>query len=294
MAKKNATIPLFALYGEDDWVENVGFVHCEDIAKRSSSLGWRIDAHRHAQLFQFLIIEKGHVTFWLDDQCFDTSERCVIWIPPGTVHRFEFLPNTKGRVISLTEDVVSQHTRGQFNSNLLQPLNYADCFFYTDHSDDFKQLIQLASSLEQELSRSEQGQALVAHSLIQIMLVNIYRRKKTEEKNNNNETHHLWWGFKRLLDQHYREHLSVADFAERLLITPSKLNRLSKAMSQQSIKFHTQQRLIVESKRKLLFTRQSIDEITYDLGFKDAGYFCRFFKKMTGMTPSQFREQHAQ
>ncbi|MGI1678862.1 MAG: helix-turn-helix domain-containing protein [Cellvibrionaceae bacterium] len=288
------TIPLFALYGENDWVENLGFIHCEDIAKRSSSLGWNISAHRHAQLFQFLVIEKGHTGFWLDDRHFDTSDQCVIWIPPGVVHSFDFLPGTLGRVISFTEDLLLNQTDSIIRTLFSQSLNTPDCIIYSAKSAEFKQLKLLASQLEQELERIQLGQTLMAQSFVNAMLINIYRRQEELGRLQGNNTNTLWWEFKRLLDKHYREHLSVTEFADLLSITPSKLNRLSKQLSQKSVKFHTQQRLLTESKRKLLFTRQSIDEITYELGFKDPGYFCRFFKKNIAMTPGEFREKHLQ
>ncbi|MGH1471463.1 MAG: helix-turn-helix domain-containing protein [Cellvibrionaceae bacterium] len=287
-------IPLFALYGEDDWVDNLGFVHCEDIAKRSSSLGWSISAHRHAQLYQFLVVEKGHASFWLDDQHFDTSDQCVIWIPPGVVHSFDFLPSTLGRVISFTEELLLNQTDSRIRHLFSQSLNTADCIHYSPTSFEFKQLTLLANELEHELKRIQFGQALMAQTVVNAMLINIYRRQEELGRLQSSNTNTLWWEFKRLLDEHYRKHLSVKEFADLLSITPSKLNRLSKQLSQKSVKFHAQHRLLTESKRKLLFTRQSIDEITYELGFKDPGYFCRFFKKHIEMTPSEFREQHSQ
>lgn len=46
---------------------------------------------------------------------------------------------------------------------------------------------------------------------------------------------------------------------------------------------------LVESKRKIAFTDKNIQEISYEMGYKDAAYFNRVFKKTTGNTPSEFR-----
>ncbi len=46
---------------------------------------------------------------------------------------------------------------------------------------------------------------------------------------------------------------------------------------------------LVESKRKIAFTDKNIQEISYEMGFKDAAYFNKVFKKSTGTTPSEFR-----
>ncbi|MGB3383878.1 MAG: helix-turn-helix domain-containing protein [Marinomonas sp.] len=47
--------------------------------------------------------------------------------------------------------------------------------------------------------------------------------------------------------------------------------------------------MLLEAKRQLLYTSQSIEEIAYNLGFKDPAYFSRFFKKNTGYPPGRFR-----
>ena len=50
------------------------------------------------------------------------------------------------------------------------------------------------------------------------------------------------------------------------------------------------QRLLVEAKRQLIFTGQSVSEIAYSLNFSDPSYFSRFFRKYSGQTPQQFRD----
>ena len=53
---------------------------------------------------------------------------------------------------------------------------------------------------------------------------------------------------------------------------------------------HQQQ--VTEAKRSLVYTGMSINEIAYELGFKDPAYFSRFFSKMTGQQASQFRKEY--
>jgi len=53
-----------------------------------------------------------------------------------------------------------------------------------------------------------------------------------------------------------------------------------------------QERLLLEAKRRLVFTRGSVEELAFDLGFKDPAYFSRFFKKLTNHTPAAYRISH--
>jgi len=49
-------------------------------------------------------------------------------------------------------------------------------------------------------------------------------------------------------------------------------------------------RIALEAKRLIHFTEKQNQEIAYELGFNDPAHFSRFFKKMTQMTPSEYRE----
>ncbi|RYD96416.1 MAG: AraC family transcriptional regulator, partial [Sphingobacteriales bacterium] len=52
---------------------------------------------------------------------------------------------------------------------------------------------------------------------------------------------------------------------------------------------HIHDRLVLEARRLLFLTNDSLKEIAYGLGFSDASYFNRFFKRETGTTPADYR-----
>ncbi|VFS83347.1 L-rhamnose operon regulatory protein rhaS [Kluyvera cryocrescens] len=51
------------------------------------------------------------------------------------------------------------------------------------------------------------------------------------------------------------------------------------------------QRLLLEAKRSLLYTSMTVSQISDYLGFSDATYFSRFFRRATGFSPRDFREK---
>lgn len=52
------------------------------------------------------------------------------------------------------------------------------------------------------------------------------------------------------------------------------------------------ERVILEAKRFLIFGKQSVSEIAFELHFEDSTYFWKFFKKYVSISPKSFREQH--
>ena len=54
-----------------------------------------------------------------------------------------------------------------------------------------------------------------------------------------------------------------------------------------------QSRVLLEARRKPIYTAMPVSQLTYELGFSDPAYFTRFFRKLSGVTPAAFRMQGA-
>ena len=97
--------------------------------------------------------------------------------------------------------------------------------------------------------------------------------------------------FNMLIDEFFSEQKSVAFYAEQLHITANYLNILCKKHLKISATRLIQQRVWVEAKRLLQGTDHSVKEIAFEVGFADPAYFSNFFKSLSGVSPSQFRQK---
>ena len=96
--------------------------------------------------------------------------------------------------------------------------------------------------------------------------------------------------FEFLVDKMYIDTKNVGDYADELSITPNYLTTTVKKMTGKSAKDIIQERLLVESKNLLKFSGLDVGEIAYRLNFQEPTHFTRFFKKLSGVTPNQFRQ----
>jgi AraC-like DNA-binding protein len=73
-------------------------------------------------------------------------------------------------------------------------------------------------------------------------------------------------------------------------LSPKQLYAICQAVLQKSITDIIQDRLMLEAKRLLVHTDFTISQIAAQLNYTDNSYFNRFFKKIAGLTPKQFRK----
>jgi AraC family transcriptional activator of pobA len=97
--------------------------------------------------------------------------------------------------------------------------------------------------------------------------------------------------FHALIDEQYKELHDVAGYADQLFISAGHLGEVIKQQSGKTAIEHIHERLILEARRLLFHTEYSIKEIAWQLGFEDASYFNRFFKRLNSETPLHYRRQ---
>ena len=95
--------------------------------------------------------------------------------------------------------------------------------------------------------------------------------------------------FVSLVSQHFREHRETAFYADQLCLASHYLSSLIKEASGESPSVWITRAVISEAKVHLKQSEKTILQISEELGFPNAPFFCRYFKRETGMTPSEYR-----
>jgi AraC family transcriptional regulator, transcriptional activator of pobA len=161
---------------------------------------------------------------------------------------------------------------------------------YLDLKPELQQIfLQLTSLISTELQQPEPSQAILSRYLF--ILLNYLLRECHVQIAQLTPARHSERLFRlsSLIEEHYQQHKPVSFYAEALDITPKHLNSLCRQYLHTTVADMQNARLLLESKRLLYFSSLSVKEIAYQLGFEDDSYFVRFFRRMTGTTPLQFR-----
>lgn len=96
--------------------------------------------------------------------------------------------------------------------------------------------------------------------------------------------------FNVFVETHFRTKHQVSDYAEMLFKSPKTLSNLFKKYNDKTPLTVINERIILEAKRLLLYSEKTAEEISYELGYKEASHFSKFFKKKVGKSPIEFKK----
>jgi AraC family transcriptional activator of pobA len=283
--------PLFGLYGESQSQALIDGLHIESIAQRSQLYDWEITPHRHEDFLQILYIDSGSGTALLGLERQEIQSPCIMLVPRLIPHGFRFEKDVHGWVITLHHIQLQQLLT--FESNAQENLQSAIQIHLSRKSDDWLRISGIMDQLQDEFTNSKSWRNSMITNHLLSLFIHIFRqlpKNNFEDQKGNRASLHVE-RFKRSLDQSFREHRPITEYAQELGITHTQLNRVCKDVLGKTALEVIHNRIITEAQRDLTYSNLAIKEIAYTLGFEDEAYFTRFFKRMHQISPSQFRQK---
>lgn len=160
-----------------------------------------------------------------------------------------------------------------------------------DQSKDIQNIIrEIQSEMKDEDSNTEEMLRILL-KLIILKSTRIWKQQHLLSENNQQSDVQFLRKFSKLVEQHYKTHHTVADYAGMLFLTPKNLSKKIGLLSKDTPNDIIKNRIILESKRLLAHTAMTVKEIAFSLNYEDDAYFIRFFTKNTGISPLSFRKQ---
>ncbi|MCP1199523.1 helix-turn-helix domain-containing protein [Notoacmeibacter sp. MSK16QG-6] len=152
-------------------------------------------------------------------------------------------------------------------------------------------LASLVSQLDEMISANEARKSDSIRLAIALVLVEVHRHAMPPDQLlRQSAPRTIVNRFHALVQRHFREHWSVQDYAKDIGVSRDRLNTAVRRASGQSPLQIIHAATLEEAKRLLAGSGMQTTEIAFALGFSDASYFSRFFRRMTGHTPAKFRQ----
>lgn len=151
------------------------------------------------------------------------------------------------------------------------------------------------SMIQEEFETRDHIQGEMLRVMLKRLLIKSTRlvEKMQELQNLPNSQMELLRKYHILVEQHFREKHQVTEYANLLFKSPKTISNIFNKAGSASPLAIINDRIILEAKRLLLFSNKTAEQICYELGFKEAGHFSKYFKSHCGLPPVEFRESRS-
>ena len=238
---------------------------------------------------QLMLALKGTFKLNIDFENVEFNAPALIYIFPEEVHHIIEVKDPAGWMISFDPSLVSKE--------LLQLLeNKINNIFLLQRESYFcQQLVILMDLIEKiQLQNTNNYTQKSIHSLLNGLLNLIGGELVSNlslDKSTENRSIFIKETFIKLTKEHFKTWKQPAQYASALSISVAHLNDTVKSLTGSPVSLHIQEVSIMEAKRLLYFTDNSVKEIAYQVGYEEPVYFGKLFKKITSLTPLEFRKK---
>lgn len=268
----------FKYYNEDIWLFDF---HC-------------IDWHWHSEV-EFVFIEKGTAEFLVGSGRYVLTEGMGIFINSQVIHRFEASESVIIPNIVFSPSLLSAEDSLIYRK-YIQPLldSSIECLIFSPEVPWQKEVLKNLLSVFDAQNTERIGEIKTVELLLKIWET-VYENANISESipvaKAAAHTQAQLQIMMQYIHKNYSEHITLADIAQTVSVSKSSaLNIFNKYLRISPVNYLINYRLKCAAKL-LASTDSNIYTIASNTGFENTGYFCRSFKELFGVTPSEYRKK---
>ena len=238
-------------------------------------------------------IKEGKGTYNIDFKSYDFDENVLFFLSPGQVFSVDSEKIKEAYKLTFIRDFycIQAHDKEVACNGVLFN-NVYETPFVKPCENDIKKLSFILESLIEEFNNTETAQYDMLQTYLKQFIIHSVRIQKEHYPIKTDVESRLFKDFSVLVEQNYKTEHSVTDYANRLGVSPKSLTKNFQKVGATTPSNFIKNRIILEAKRQLIYSNESVKQIAYDLGFNDSAYFTRFFTKATSKSPLQFKKDY--
>ncbi|MGG4132177.1 helix-turn-helix transcriptional regulator [Paenibacillus illinoisensis] len=245
------------------------------------------------EFYMLVCVTEGECKQWIDFQPITCKAGTLLVVSPNQVHNFGHDENWEGWIILFRSEFLIPDTSTINEQKLALDIERLPKISNLTASE-LSRVVELIQRMAEDATiegMEEDVIMLLRYQLYTCMIwLNMLNKHKQDQNHTSSLISQRFTNFQKLLEKHFFEWNHVNDYASVLQCTEKTLSRATMESAGISAKAYITARILLEAKRLLVHTDQTISEISNKLNFKEATHFSKFFKRETGCTPSEFRQ----
>ena len=261
------------------------------IRKNFDAVSINEQPHRHA-FHEFLYIKNGSGQHEIDGVTYNLKGNTFYIISKGKVHNFLVAKDLEGTLIRFQDNILPavQSLNEGYYHNLLFAISQQDAVAIQPPDSPLIELLLVRMQSEYDVQSGKLlDLSLIQHLLYPLLI--LLHRYVAETPNLRDFQQNQYSEFINLLERSFKQYHGLDFYAQELGVSKRKLSAICQQKTGKTAKKIINERVLTEAKRLMKYTALPLKEIADRLGFKDLGYFCRYFKKRAGVRPSEYKEQ---
>jgi AraC family transcriptional regulator, transcriptional activator of pobA len=249
--------------------------------------------------FSFLLITNGKSSYVIDKQEFDLGKNSFYFTLPGHLKSFKIEFPLEGYLVTFTESFFKQHYSGDFFQTYPFLLNESTPVMKLSN-EIVVEMTQLFETMLQEYNGQSLFKKDILFNHLSILLLKTKELLQSHQVNikSSGRSMELVNQFKTILNTNFKDLilnksdkiLSIKEIGNILHVHPNYLTNVIKEETGKSASDWIHDRTLAETQSLLKNSQKSISEISIIFGFTDSTHFAKFFKKMAGISPSEYRK----
>ena len=248
--------------------------------------------HR-AEFYQIFWFHEGSPMHIVDFRPIKIKPNSLLFINKSSVQLFDTKTNFKGKAILFTDNF---YCKTKLDAQFLGSTILFNDLLSVSQIEISGSIIETTIRRLETESRNpkDEYQADIIRNDLRNLLLHSERERKKQgfielEKDIDLEYALI---LKDLLKNNLVKHKNVGFYANKMNISAKRLNQTTSKIFGKTPKNIIDERIMLESKRLLAHTNESVKEIAYSLGFEEPTNFIKYFKRHMGKTPVEFRENY--
>ena len=247
--------------------------------------GVRVTApHKHNSYFEIIYLSSGSGFHYIDSQAYEILPDSVFFVRKEQMHYWALTSEPEGYVAIIKKGFIDQSIDKEISRLLLQLSRNA--VLQLKNAAALNKIFQL---LVDEVDVADHLSHTVVEGLLKALLGKIQSEGELLPAGKKQDGNGLCYQFREILSQEKQLKNSVAHYAGKLNTSPQNLNLACKKEMNTSASVVLSEFIINEAKRLLIYTDNTVAEISFNLSFNDASHFVKYFKRFTGFTPQNYR-----
>ncbi|MBS1683046.1 MAG: AraC family transcriptional regulator [Bacteroidetes bacterium] len=264
-------------------------VRSNDNPYHSPEIQKKLSQPRKLSSYFIVLIESGSISYNIDGQGYKLSDGQLLFAMPNQF----FIPPAKDNNLKYVKLLFDDNTLALLPQPfpfLINPLSTQTITIDKAARDRIRKVFEILNQILYSDNQQADTEILLAYINSLLSELNSAYFKSKESANILNSNLSKFVEFKLVVETHLTEQPSINTIAEKLALSTNSLYRIVKEYSGASPKDFLTNRLMMEAQRKLHYSKLSVKELAYELGFNDPDYFSRLFKKCTGKNVSEVLE----